>query len=135
MSPRIPPRPDHASFPSAGSRPSGTQQPIPVDWRPRLAKIVAAFSEGDFALRRGVEGVQPVAAATATQVRDYLEDYGATLAALPEQSWETSVCCWSGHHWDVLVDLWTREEGRSDLVLHARVSGSGHVVIQAVYVP
>lgn len=114
---------------------SEEQQPVPTEWRPVMAKVVAAFAAGDFGLRQGIAGVEPVSSSTASQVQNYLESYGATLVALPEETWETSVCIWSGAYWDVLVDLWTSEEGRSDMVLHAHVATSGAITVHAVYVP
>jgi hypothetical protein len=75
---------------------------------------------------------------TATQIREYIDQYGATLVALPQDSWDTSVCIWMGEHWNALVDLWTKEEGRSDLVLQVHVSEvGGEYVVTAymVYVP
>jgi hypothetical protein len=43
-----------------------------------------------------------------------------------------------GQHWDILVDLWTAEEGRSDLVLGGKVvegSAGPRLTIDMVYVP
>lgn len=116
----------------------GAEGPIPSAWRPTFVRIVEAFVRHDYRLQAGVPGVAPVSEDTAGHVRDYVEDYGATLAALPEEAWETSVCNWAGNHWDALVDLWTEEEGRSDLVLQARVRETvdGDMVeIHMVYVP
>jgi hypothetical protein len=112
--------------------------PIPSAWRPVLKNIVDAFVRLDYRLADGVPGVAPISEETATQVRQYIEEYGARLVALPKASWDTSVCIWLGSHWDALVDLWTEEEGSSDLVLQVRVSetGSGYVVtVHMVYVP
>ena len=42
------------------------------------------------------------------------------------------------HHWDVLIDLSTQEEGRSDLVMQAQImeTNDGYVVhVYMVYVP
>lgn len=114
--------------------PSEGQQPVPLAWRPALARAAAAFASGDFTLQR-LTGVAPTSASTSSQIRNCLADYGATLAPLPETTWDTSVCIWSGSHWDVLVDLWTQEDGRSDLVMHAQVAASGTVSVYAVYVP
>ncbi|WP_456107195.1 DUF7668 domain-containing protein [Phycicoccus flavus] len=61
-----------------------------------------------------------------------------TLAPLPEETWETSVCLWWGDHWECLVDLWTRGEGRSGLVLELGVLKGDDVfeyVIHFVFVP
>jgi len=43
-----------------------------------------------------------------------------------------------GTHWEVLVDLWTVESGKSDLVLDARVfeqETGFRIEIHSVYVP
>lgn len=71
-------------------------------------------------------------------MRAYVTDYGATLVELPDESWETSASQWMAGHWEVLVDLWTAEEGRSDLVLDARVfeRGAGfEIELHLLYVP
>ncbi|WP_425598377.1 DUF7668 domain-containing protein [Thermomonas carbonis] len=97
-----------------------------------------AFAVGDYGLSAGVKGVPPLSADRASQIRDYVEGYGATLVALPEETWNSSVCIWYGDHWAALVDLWTEQEGRSDLVLHTRVRelDSGFSVeVDLVYVP
>ncbi len=71
--------------------------PVPLAWRPTLQNIVEAFVAGDFGLERGVALVAPVSAATAKQIRDYVADYGATLAPLPEETWKTSgEVAWEG---------------------------------------
>lgn len=112
--------------------------PVPSVWRPVIKNIVGAFVRHDYRLADGVIGVAPVSEETATQVRDYIRRYGATLALLPDASWDTSVCIWMRDHWNVLVDLWTEEEGSSDLVLQVRVSETGSeylVTVHMVYVP
>ena len=114
------------------------QRPIPTAWRPVFREIVKAFVRSDYRLSGGVLGVAPVSAKTAKQIAAYIEDYGEMLVELPEQTWDSSICIWTGNEWDVLIDLWTKGEGRSDLVLSARVSESkaGLVVkIEMVYVP
>ena len=115
-----------------------SERPIPSAWRQTFREIVAALSAADFTLERGVRGVKPVSSDTAAQIQTYLRDYGATLVALPDATWDTSVCIWTGAYWDALVDLWTQEEGRSDLVLHARVSEATpgfSVELHLMYVP
>ena len=117
---------------------SSEQRSIPNAWRPVFSEIVRAYTDHDYKLKSGVPGVDAVSAKTAAQVENYIRDYGATLVALPEEAWNSSVCIWAGSHWDVLVDLWTREEGPSDLVLGARVveAESGFSFqVQMVYVP
>jgi hypothetical protein len=114
------------------------ERPIPTAWRQAFSDIVEAFVAADYGLDRGVEGVEPLSAETAMQIQDYIQDYGAILVSLPEQTWSTSVCIWSGDHWESLVDLWTREEGPSDLVLHARVTDTSQgftISVHLVCVP
>ncbi|HYO78319.1 MAG TPA: hypothetical protein VE010_17805 [Thermoanaerobaculia bacterium] len=116
----------------------GSEHPVAVAWRRTFHSIVEAFAEGDFTLSRGVSHVRPVDADTAQQMRAYIADYGATLVALPDDTWNTSLAQWYGVFWEVLVDLWTAEEGRSDLVLDARVYEAAddfEVQIHLIYVP
>ena len=112
--------------------------PIAGAWRPMLREVVRRFAEGDYHLAQGVSGVEPVSAVTAEQVRDYLADYGATLVELPDDTWQTSVAQWMETHWDIVADLWTAGEGRSDLVLEGKVvetSTGPRLTIHMVCVP
>lgn len=112
--------------------------PIPSAWRPALENIVDAFVRHDYRLADGVAGVAPVSEETAMQIRTYIQEYGANLVPLPPEAWATSVCIWMGDHWDALIDLWTEEEGSSDLVLQVQVSELGNeflVTVYMVYVP
>jgi len=111
------------------------QKPIPAHWRQTFRDVVAAFVASDY--QRSIPGVRPLSAETASHIRRYILDYGTTLVALPEETWNSSVCSPSGDHWDALIDLWTREEGRSDLVLHAQVfeNPTLSVEVYLVYVP
>lgn len=113
------------------------QQPIPVAWRQSFREIVAAFIAGDYRLTSGVANVAPIPADKAVHIQRYIKDYGAKLVQLPEETWHSSVCILAGNHWDALVDLWTHEEGRSDMVLHARVVADPEfaVKVHLVYVP
>jgi hypothetical protein len=114
------------------------QGPVPSAWRRTLFDIVEAFKDGDFTLARGVAGVRPISAIDAARIADNIHDYGATLTSLPEETWKTSVCQWLGNHWDVMVDLYTVDEGRSDLILHVRVYEEGPAYVfdvHFVYVP
>lgn len=120
------------------SKDEDNQRPIPSSWRGTLCDVVEAFKEGDFNLSRGVSGVGRITTETAADIARNIEDYGVHLASLPEQSWDTSVCQWMGEYWDALVDLFTEEEGASDLVLAVRVFENGEKYafdIQSVYVP
>jgi len=114
------------------------QQPIPTAWRPAFHEIVNAFVQHDYRLTNGVIGVVPVAAKTGKQIQEYIDDYGETLVSLPEKTWASSICIWTGKRWEVLIDLWTKGEGRSDLVLSAMVSETKdgfQIKVEMVYVP
>lgn len=91
--------------------------PVASAWRPTLREIAKAIAEGDYGLSRGIATVRPISDATAQRIRASVSRYGETLAQLPDTTWNSSVSQWMGTHWEVLVDLWTLESGRSDLVL------------------
>jgi hypothetical protein len=106
--------------------------------RKGLGDVVRCFAAGDYGLSAGVAGVEPVSTDDAQHIRESIEGYGATLIELPDDAWRTSVAQWYGSHWDILVDLWTAEEGCSDLVLQGRVCESNGDIsfrIHLVYVP
>ena len=112
--------------------------PIAAAWRPMLREVVLRLAAGDYLLSDGVEGVAPVSPSTAEQIRAVVVEYGATLVELPDSTWETSAAQWMGTHWQIIVDLWTAEEGRSDLILEGEVvetSAGPHLTLRAVYVP
>ena len=114
------------------------QRPIPSAWRETFFEIVEALKEGDFGLVRGVSGVRPVSSKDASLIADTVQDYGAHLISLPEETWQTSACQWMQGYWDALIDLFTAEEGASDLVLSVRIYEIGDSYsfdIQSVYVP
>ena len=111
------------------------QQPVPEKWRGILAQVADSIASGNFGPLALMPGVEPVSQATAAQISSYVFGYPATLVPLPDESWDTSVCMFNGGEWEVLVDLWTQEEGRSDLVLHVYVSQDNVVRVHAVYVP
>ena len=117
---------------------SSKEWPIPTSWRPVFRSIVNALIEHDYCLKRPISGVETVPLAKAAHIETYIKNYGETLVDLSEETWNSSVCIWSGHHWDVLVDLCTKEEGMSDLVLSAQVSELNSAFsfkINIVYVP
>jgi len=114
------------------------EHPVPIEWRTTFRDIVMRFVRRDYQLTAGVTGVSPVTGATATQIADYVDDYGEKLVPLSEETWSSSVAQWMGDRWEVLVDLCTESEGISDLVLHAIVREDGadySFEIHMVYVP
>ncbi|MCE9578149.1 MAG: hypothetical protein K8W52_33800 [Deltaproteobacteria bacterium] len=115
-----------------------SKQPVADVWRPVIREIVEAFTKGDYALAKGITSVKAPSKARASHAKKYVADYGETLTELPDETWATSESHWTGTHWDVLVDLWTRESGRSDLVLFLRVHevGAGYAFeVDSLHVP
>ena len=112
--------------------------PIPDSWRPIFAQIVRALIRKDYHFQESAQIVESISEESASQIQGYIAEYGVILTELPEETWESSCAQWMGSHWDVLVDLWSVEEGRSDLVLGAAVteSESGfRFRVGLVYVP
>ena len=71
-------------------------------------------------------------------IAENIEDYGDQLTSLPKGTWKTSVCLWMEEYWEVFVDLYTEDEGASDLVLAVRVyeENSDYVFkVHSVHVP
>ncbi len=117
---------------------SETEAPVPYCWRSALFQIVSCLVKQDYGVSENIEGLEPVPRSTSEQIEKYITDYGETLVELAEGSWETSVCIWQEGYWMVLVDLWTVNEGASDLVLQVKVfeSGCGYrYQVDMVYVP
>lgn len=114
------------------------QHPIPEVWRNTLTKIANAIGDGDYQLLRGIAFVPSLPPNRAKLIEQNLKDYGASLIYLPEDTWNTSACQWMGSYWDVLVDLFTAEEGASDLAISVRVRESGNTYsfdVLSVHVP
>lgn len=114
------------------------QQSVPSAWRDTLIAIVEAFKDGDYELQRGLIRVRPITPKDAARIAQNITSYPATLVSLPEASWKTSVCQWMRSYWTVLVDLYTIEDGESDLVLFVRVYEDGvdfFFDVQSVHVP
>lgn len=112
--------------------------PIPLVWRRAISEIVDVIRSGFLAAGAMGESVAALSDSKRTLIAKNIHDYGVTLVALPDASWETSMCQWMRDYWDVLVDLYSAEEGRSDLVLQIRVfeNGGGFLYeIESVYVP
>lgn len=130
-------------MPSSSNTPSPVRDPdkahpVAAAWRPTFQSVVDAFVGADYALSAGVPSVEPVSTDVAAHIRDSIADYGEELVSLPSDTWLTSSAQWMGSHWDVIIDLWTKSEGRSDLVLSARVMGSEgepRISVELVYVP
>lgn len=111
------------------------EHPVPTQWRTTIRLIVDSLLASE--LPR-IAGVMTMPQDVFAQVKSNIESYGVNLVPLPEETWSTSVSQWILDYWDVLVDLYSVEEGRSDLVLSLRVykiDGSFEMEIKSVHVP
>jgi hypothetical protein len=115
--------------------------------RPALSEVVDRLVAGDYeGLRR--DGIDP------NEARDlglWIREYGrapvsgepgrATLVPLPEAAWDWAEVVFEDSGpprvWGVVVDLWTLEEGHSDLSMEAEVtetSDGPRVVVSDIHV-
>jgi hypothetical protein len=111
---------------------------VPERFRPALAAVVERLAAGDFAgLKR--DGIDPYPDADLSLwIRNY-GSAGATIVPLPEEAWESAgaIPTVRPGEWAIVVDLWTREEGKSDLSMEATVldsPGGISVVINSIHV-
>jgi hypothetical protein len=112
---------------------------VPEVWRSTLRAIVDSLVRRDAVLADGLPAVDAVSVAETQIFLQAVADYGdVTLIPLPDEAWDTSVTRWCGDRWSCLVDLWTEDEGRSDLVLDVDVFEYGSEYrfrVHLVYVP
>ncbi len=105
-------------------------RPVPERWRPVIAGVVRRLAAGDYAglVRDGVapasEGPDDLG------FEHWVVEYPATVVDLPDDAWAFTDHQPTGEQdvWDVSVDLWTAEEGRSDLTLEGQVRDTGSAV-------
>ena len=96
---------------------------IPDVARPLIAALVRDLAAGNYG---DVERDGRAGRLTAEELRRVIADYGATLIPLPDDAFEVGG---DAHviegsdppEWAIDQDLWTKEEGRSDLTLQADV--------------
>lgn len=113
------------------------QRPIPTEWRSTIGSIVSRLLL-DERSAMSLPHLCVVCSEQRARIANSIADYGARLVELPEECWASSVCQWMGGYWDALVDLFTEEEGRSDLVLslHVREGGGEYLFeVMSVHVP
>lgn len=115
------------------------QRPVAEVWRPVFHAIVRALAHNEYELIGEIDSVEPITDDQVAHIRGNIDSYGATLVELPDRTWENSCTMWmGGNSWEVLVDLWTAEEGRSDLCLgvDVRETDSGfRFKVRMVYTP
>ncbi|MEP5339716.1 MAG: hypothetical protein ABJL44_13485 [Algibacter sp.] len=112
--------------------------PIPHIWRPTFKAIVNAFVEKNYSLSSEIKNVNPISEETAEQIKEYIEDYGEELIELPNDTWNSSVYICYGNYWNILIDLYTKDEGLSDLVLNTDIREDNNEYIfdiKLIYVP
>ena len=80
--------------------------------------MVEAFKDKDFERLNTLPSVQCIDVAYAAEIAENIDAYGAHLMSLAEEAWHTSVCLYmENESWKAIIDLFTVEEGRSDLIL------------------
>ncbi len=107
-------------------QPRPSDAPVPERWRPELAEVVRRLAAGDYEglVRDGL--ADPPAGAEDGGLGYWIERHPARLVELPDEAWAYSEHFPIGPgEWGVVVDLWTAEEGRSDLSLEATVRDDG----------
>lgn len=129
--PGPPTRPDVAGG-GSGRR---SDSPVPERWRPVLGSIVHRLVIGDYAGLAADGLVSHTSDPTDTSIGRWIEDYPAHLVELPAEAWDFSEHgerVGAPGSWWVIVDLWTAEEGRSDLSMEATVWDDGSSVAAKV---
>ena len=116
-----------------------SEGPVPELWRPTFSAVVDSLVERALTIGGGLPEVEPVPDAVREQCLSAVDNYGdVDLVPLPQETWKSSVTAWQGDHWLCLIDLWTEQEGRSDLVLEAEVRERTlgfRFTVNMVYVP
>ena len=116
-----------------------SEGPVPELWRPTFSALVDSLVERAPTIGGGLPEVEPVPDAVREQCLSAVDNYGdVDLVPLPQETWKSSVTAWQGDHWLCLIDLWTEQEGRSDLVLEAEVRERAlgfRFTVNMVYVP
>lgn len=115
-----------------------TATPLPSVWRETLIKIIEAFKNNDLASINQIQGVQNIELEHLQEIAENITDYGEKLVSLPDETWNSSQAYWMGFCWDIILNLFTESEGRSDLILSIRIfetDGVFEYLIQDMYVP
>ena len=116
----------------------GFEKPIPTLWHHSIIAIVEAIKSNDLKQLNNINGIQALTQTDINRFRENIEEYGCNLASLPSMTWQTSVCQWMGDGWEVLIDLFTIEEGLSDLALSMKIVEKGKEFefrVTSIYVP
>jgi len=102
------------------------------EMRERVAQLVRLLAEGEY---ERVESLTHGIRLPAKQIRAAVEEYGRTLIALPPEAFDlmdvTRVGTEDAGCWSIVVPLWSKEEGRSDLSIELTlIKGSSGLEIE-----
>lgn len=98
---------------------------VPEFLVPHIRDIVRELAAGNY---EKLEADGRAGRLTAGQLREAIEHYGRTFVELPEEGLQyvwVYPQTWGENAWRVDVDLWTIEEGRSDLTLSMLMEKAG----------
>ena len=105
--------------------------PVPEEWRLAIVDIVNRLVAKDYAGLTRDGFVSYSDDPDDASIGMWIEDYPATLVPLPKEAWEFAdrgrVISLPDTWW-VVVDLWTAEEGRSDLSMEVTALERGEQV-------
>ena len=100
---------------------------------------IKQFKDKDFAGLNTIPNVELIDLEYASELAEYIVDYGAHLISLSKDTWNTSVCLYmEDEFWKAIIDLFTAEEGRSDLILDLHIfkkQNQFEFQINGIYVP
>jgi hypothetical protein len=114
------------------------EQAIPFEWRAILIEIIDIIRNRDLRSKEISGHFCNVESEDVDTIYRNIDSYGDNLIALPDGAWDTSVCRWMGGYWHSLTDLFTEDEGASDLVLFVDVYETDALPrfeIKSVHVP
>lgn len=117
-----------------------TEEPVPQKWRPAITAVIDRLVAKDYVGLARDGFVSYTDDPQDASIGMWIEDYPSRLVPLPDEAWQ-----YSGHGpWPdtpdaawIVVELWTAEEGRSDLSLEGsvrEVNGEIVVSIDSVHV-
>jgi hypothetical protein len=122
------PLPKERTPPKQRRLPPPYEHPVPARWRPLFEEIVHRLVIKDYAGLSRDGFVAYTNDPSDETIGAWIEDYPWKLIDLPEQAWgysEHFALDDERHTWYVRLDLWTAEEGLSDLSLEAEVHDDG----------
>jgi hypothetical protein len=94
---------------------------LPVRFRSLLSRVVDLVAANDV---EGLRHDSQIVLADPIDPLYWVREYPATVVALPDDAWQFADVYTVGDGastWYVVLDVWTAEEGRSDLSLEAEI--------------